>query len=80
MKPSRLALSALGSAGLAAVGVYGGQAAQFRRHAGTRLEFVEKHFDQDFDDAEEILASRWGTRSAVDRAYDLVGGALRHSL
>lgn len=41
---------------------------------------LEKHFDQDFDDAEEILASPWHGRSKVGRTYELLGGALRHSL
>lgn len=41
MEPRHIAASVVGAAGLAAVGVYGGQAAQFRRNAGTRLAFAD---------------------------------------
>ena len=41
---------------------------------------LEKHFLDDFDDSEEIDLSAWHRRPLRSRAYELVGGAVRHSL
>lgn len=41
---------------------------------------LEKHFLDDLDDAEEIEASAWANRPLRARAFELVSGAVRHSL
>ena len=41
---------------------------------------LEKHFLDDFDDSVEIELERWRRRPVRSRAFELVGGAVRHSL
>ncbi len=41
---------------------------------------LEKHFLDDFEGAQEIELDRWRDRPVTNRAYELVGEALRHSL